>query len=194
MPRGVRARATDRRNGNCACPGRLNTFSSAIQIKEGDMSLTTRLDKLEAALRGREPPDEPWICRRLIYDPLEWVSEKDEAIPLQSDLDLVTGACIDLADPSLGGARGCGPAGCCRRGRSRGCFRSHLGDRRSGLGRGLRGGLCGGDRCSRAGRRIGCGGPGGKGHPARRLRSRCGWEARECKKHGHGPPGAAGTR
>jgi hypothetical protein len=44
------------------------------------MSLTTRLDKLEAALRGREPPDEPWICRRLIYDPLEWASEKDEAI------------------------------------------------------------------------------------------------------------------
>ena len=44
------------------------------------MSLTTRLDKLEAALRGREPPDEPWICARLIYDPLESASEKDEAI------------------------------------------------------------------------------------------------------------------
>jgi hypothetical protein len=44
------------------------------------MSLTTRLDKLEAALRGREPPDEPWICCRLIYDPLESASEKDEAM------------------------------------------------------------------------------------------------------------------
>jgi hypothetical protein len=34
------------------------------------MSLSTRLDKLEAAMRGRDgdgPPDEPWICR-LIYD------------------------------------------------------------------------------------------------------------------------------
>jgi hypothetical protein len=42
------------------------------------MSLSTRLDKLEAALRGRdggEPPDGPWICRRLIYDPHEWQIE-----------------------------------------------------------------------------------------------------------------------
>jgi hypothetical protein len=38
----------------------------------------TRLVKLEAALRGRDPPDEPWICRRLIYDPREW--EEEEAI------------------------------------------------------------------------------------------------------------------
>ena len=47
------------------------------------MSLSTRLDKLEAAMRGRdgrEPPDGPWICRRLIYDPCEWVSKEDEAI------------------------------------------------------------------------------------------------------------------
>jgi hypothetical protein len=47
------------------------------------MSLSTRLDKLEAAMRGRdgrEPPDGPWICRRLIYDPREWVSKEDEAI------------------------------------------------------------------------------------------------------------------
>jgi hypothetical protein len=38
------------------------------------MSPSTRLDKLEAALRGRgggAPPDGPWICRRLIYDPCE---------------------------------------------------------------------------------------------------------------------------
>jgi hypothetical protein len=45
------------------------------------MSLSTRLDKLEAAMRGRdgrEPP--PWICRRLIYDPSEWQIEEDEAI------------------------------------------------------------------------------------------------------------------
>jgi len=44
------------------------------------MSLTTRLDKLEAAMRGRDPPNGSWICRRLIYDPLEWACEKDEAI------------------------------------------------------------------------------------------------------------------
>jgi hypothetical protein len=44
------------------------------------VSLTTRLDKLEAAMRGRDPPGEPWICCRLIYDPREWASEKDEAI------------------------------------------------------------------------------------------------------------------
>jgi hypothetical protein len=47
------------------------------------MSLSTRLDKLEAAMRGRDgrdPPDAPWICRRLIYDPSEWQIEEDEAI------------------------------------------------------------------------------------------------------------------
>jgi hypothetical protein len=41
------------------------------------------LDKLDAALRGRDggdPPDGPWICRRLIYDPSEWQIEEDEAI------------------------------------------------------------------------------------------------------------------
>jgi hypothetical protein len=42
------------------------------------MSLLTRLDKLETAIRGREPPDEPWICRRLIYDQCVW--EEVEAI------------------------------------------------------------------------------------------------------------------
>jgi hypothetical protein len=47
------------------------------------MSLSTRLDKLEAAMRGREgsdPPDGPWICRRLIYDPSEWECEEAEVI------------------------------------------------------------------------------------------------------------------
>ena len=47
------------------------------------MSLSTRLDKLEAAMRGRDgrdPPDGPWICRRLIYDPSEWQIEEEEAI------------------------------------------------------------------------------------------------------------------
>ena len=44
------------------------------------MSLSTRLDKLEAAMLGRDPPDGPWICRRLIYDPSEWQIEEDEAI------------------------------------------------------------------------------------------------------------------
>jgi hypothetical protein len=39
------------------------------------MSLSTRLDKLESAMRGRDngdPPDVPWLCRRLIYDPRDW--------------------------------------------------------------------------------------------------------------------------
>jgi hypothetical protein len=50
------------------------------------MSLTTRLDKLEAAMRGRDPPNGSWICRRLIYDPLEWACEEDEAISrMQAD-------------------------------------------------------------------------------------------------------------
>jgi hypothetical protein len=44
------------------------------------MSLSTSLDKLEAAMRGREPPDGPWICRRVIYDPSEWEIEEDEVI------------------------------------------------------------------------------------------------------------------
>ena len=47
------------------------------------MSLSTRFDKLEAAMRGRDggdPPDGPWICRRLIYDPSEWQIEEEEAI------------------------------------------------------------------------------------------------------------------
>ena len=47
------------------------------------MTLSTRLDKLEAALRGRdggEPPGGPSICRRVIYDPSEWEIEEDEAI------------------------------------------------------------------------------------------------------------------
>jgi hypothetical protein len=46
------------------------------------MSLSTRLDKLEAAMRGRDggdPPNGRWICR-LIYDPCEWKIEEDEAI------------------------------------------------------------------------------------------------------------------
>ena len=46
------------------------------------MSLSTRLDKLEAAMRGRDggdPPDIPWICR-LIYDPSEWEMEEGGAI------------------------------------------------------------------------------------------------------------------
>jgi len=46
------------------------------------MSLSTRLDKLEAAVRGRNgdgPPDGRWICR-LIYDTSEWQIEEKEAI------------------------------------------------------------------------------------------------------------------
>ncbi len=48
----------------------------------GDMSLSTRLDKLEAAMRGRDggdPPDGRWICR-LIYDPRDWQIDEGEAI------------------------------------------------------------------------------------------------------------------
>ena len=47
------------------------------------MSLSTRLDKLEAAMRGRDggdPPDGRWICRRVIYDPSNGRCEEDEAI------------------------------------------------------------------------------------------------------------------
>jgi hypothetical protein len=46
------------------------------------MSLSTRLDKLEAAMRGRDgrEPAHGLICRRLIYDPSEWQIEEDEAI------------------------------------------------------------------------------------------------------------------
>ena len=47
------------------------------------MSLSTRLDKLEAAMRGRdggEPHDGAWIWRRIIYYPREWEIEEDEAI------------------------------------------------------------------------------------------------------------------
>jgi hypothetical protein len=46
------------------------------------MSLSTRLDKLEAAMRGRDggEPADGLICRRLIYDPSEWQIEEDEAI------------------------------------------------------------------------------------------------------------------
>jgi hypothetical protein len=44
------------------------------------MSLSTRLDKIEAAMRGHDPPDRPRICRRLIYDPREWQIEEAEAI------------------------------------------------------------------------------------------------------------------
>ena len=46
-------------------------------------SLSTRLDKLEAAMRGRDgrdPPDGAWIWRRLIYDPREWLRAEDETI------------------------------------------------------------------------------------------------------------------
>ena len=61
-----------------------NATSSVVQLRSrSDMSLSTRLDKLEAAMRGRDggdPPDGRWICRRLIYDPSEWQIEEDEAI------------------------------------------------------------------------------------------------------------------
>jgi hypothetical protein len=45
------------------------------------MSLSTRLDKLEAAVRGRDGGEraDRLICR-LIYDPCEWQIEEDEAI------------------------------------------------------------------------------------------------------------------
>jgi hypothetical protein len=46
------------------------------------MSLSTRLDKLEAAMRGRDrgEPGDGLIRRRLIYDPSESQNEEDEAI------------------------------------------------------------------------------------------------------------------
>jgi hypothetical protein len=62
----------------------------------GTLSLSTRLDKLEAAMRGRDgrdPPDGPWICR-LIYDPSEWEIEEQEAISRMKtdELDRLVGA------------------------------------------------------------------------------------------------------
>ena len=46
------------------------------------MSLYTRLDKLEAAMRDRDggEPADGLICRRLIYDPSERQIEEIEAI------------------------------------------------------------------------------------------------------------------
>jgi hypothetical protein len=56
------------------------------------MSLSTRLDKLQAAMRGRdEPPDGRRICRRLIYDPSEWQIEEDEAISRMKTEELIEG-------------------------------------------------------------------------------------------------------
>ena len=52
------------------------------------MSLSTRLDKLEAAMRGRDgrdPPDGRWICR-LIYDPAEWECEGEEISRMEADV------------------------------------------------------------------------------------------------------------
>jgi hypothetical protein len=55
------------------------------------MSLYTRLDKLEAAMRGRDgrdSPNGPWISRRLIHDHREWEIEEDEAISLMKTEEL----------------------------------------------------------------------------------------------------------
>jgi hypothetical protein len=51
----------------------------------GDMSLSTRLDRLEAALRGRDGGDTPdgrWICP-LIYDPIELQIEESH-LPIEN--------------------------------------------------------------------------------------------------------------
>ena len=46
------------------------------------MSLSSRLDKLEAVMRGRDcgEPADGLICCRLIYDASEWEMEEGEAI------------------------------------------------------------------------------------------------------------------
>ena len=62
-------------------PMRLTGLSCSSGQRD-EISLSTRLDKLEAALRGRDGGDPPHglICRRLIYDPSEWEYAEDEAI------------------------------------------------------------------------------------------------------------------
>ena len=50
------------------------------------MSLTKRLEQLEAELRSRSREDEFWVCRELIYDPREWEIGEEEAISrMQAD-------------------------------------------------------------------------------------------------------------
>jgi hypothetical protein len=76
------------------------------------MSLSTRLDKLEAAIRGRdggEPADE-LVCRRLIYDPSEWQIEEDEATSRMKtdELDRLVAAGTIRASASLIVALGVG--------------------------------------------------------------------------------------
>src|SRR5262245_64189836 len=65
------------------------------------MSLSTRLDKLEAAMRGRDggdPPDVPWICRRLIYDPSDWGCTISPGELSQIDRERIAGMKADELD------------------------------------------------------------------------------------------------
>jgi len=50
------------------------------------MSLTKRLERLEAQVRAQNRAEEFWVCRRLIYDPREWEIGAEEAIAqMQAD-------------------------------------------------------------------------------------------------------------
>jgi hypothetical protein len=44
------------------------------------MSLTKRLERLEAHIRAQNREGEFWVCRQLIYDPREWACGQEEAI------------------------------------------------------------------------------------------------------------------
>jgi hypothetical protein len=66
------------------------------------MSLSTRLDKLEAATRGRDGGDRPngrWMCR-LTYDPSGRQINEDEAISRMKteELDRLVAAGKDNGD------------------------------------------------------------------------------------------------
>ena len=51
-------------------------FEGAVERRVGcGFRASRREGEVREAMRGRDgrdPPDEPWICRRLIYDPREW--------------------------------------------------------------------------------------------------------------------------
>jgi hypothetical protein len=55
------------------------TNLGSVAIQEECMSLTKRLERLEAHLRQSQQ-DEFWVCRRLIYDPRKWEVGQEEAI------------------------------------------------------------------------------------------------------------------
>jgi hypothetical protein len=58
------------------------------------MRLTKRLERLEARIRAQDHEDEFYMCREVVYDPLEWDIDKDEAISrmMADELDRLVAA------------------------------------------------------------------------------------------------------